>query len=452
MDVRAQRSGTERPDGSGRRSATATHRPRPGQGLNIGELLGEWQAIEIRAAHSYPECRGLTREQLEDIYQETTEALLTRPYQSEEHLRNALRTGLKHRALNLHRNERRRGQILAQSAPGMYVMAQAQASENAPELATDVHQDRLIVSEFLTELSAIEQRVFWLLAEGMQYRAIAPVLGIDVNVARKASRSCERKRERWQLLYDTGRLCGFRAVTIQALQRGEATSEELAKRAFAHLESCANCRAEHKTNARRLRRSFQGEAAALLPPILVGRLGWITRASMLLHRFMPDGVPAGPGGVRERAAALLAGGGAAAKIAAGAATIAVLAGGTIATHVLDHGPAARAPHLASRPSGSARQTLTTPLVPALAPAVGQAPVRAPHQAPRSQRRRRASSAPGRVLASVHRANSGQADQREPGGFAYLGVPTSTPPAATSASAPAPEADAASQSGGGPFSP
>jgi DNA-directed RNA polymerase specialized sigma24 family protein len=456
MDVRAQRSGKERPNGSGRRSLTGLLRPRPGYGYDsewIGQVLGEWQAQEVRAARNFPECRGLSTEQLEDIYQETTEALLRRPYQTEEHLRNALRMGLKHRALNLHRDERRRGQILAQSAPGMYVMAEEREGRNAPELAALVEQDRLIVSEFLTELTDVEQRVFGWIVEGLQYRAIASVEGIEVNVARNASRSCERKRERFQLLYDTGRLCGFRSATIRALQSGEATSEELATRAFAHLESCAHCRAEHKTNARRLRRSFQGEAAALLPPILVGRLGWVTRARMLLHRFMPGGVPAGPGGVRERAAALLAGGGAAAKIAAGVATVAVIAGGTIATHVLDHGPSARAHHLASRSSGSARQALTTPLVPALAPTVGQAPVRAPRQASRGQRRRRGGSAPGRVLASVHRASSGGAGrQREPGCFACLGVPTSTPPAATSASAQAPEAHAASQSGGGPFSP
>ncbi|HLB21355.1 MAG TPA: hypothetical protein VK605_04560, partial [Solirubrobacteraceae bacterium] len=66
----------------------------------MGEVLGEWQAQEIRLARGYAECRGLSTEQLEDIYQETSVALLSRPYQTEEHLRNALRTGLKHRALN----------------------------------------------------------------------------------------------------------------------------------------------------------------------------------------------------------------------------------------------------------------------------------------------------------------------------------------------------------------
>jgi len=281
----------------------------------------------------------------------------------------------------------------------------------------------------------------------MQYRAIAPVLGIDVNVARKASRECERKRERWQLLYDTGRLCGYRAVTIEALQRGETASEELAERAFAHLESCAHCRAEHKTNARRLRRSFQGQAAALLPiPVLVGHLGLLARLDlrlrMLLHRFVADGLPAGSGGVRERAAALLAGGGMAAKVAAGVATVAVIAGGTIGAHVLDHGTLARHRHLGS-PSVTAPSAVPSPLS-------ARPPVRreatASHQASRASRHGVRSTS--RHLVSSHGPTSSQAsDQREPGGFAYLGVPT-----ATSASAPAEAAHTASQSGGGPFTP
>jgi DNA-directed RNA polymerase specialized sigma24 family protein len=463
MDVRAQQSVKGTTD-SGQRSVTGVLRPRPGVGHDsdwIGQVLGEWQAQEVRAARNYPECRGLNTEQLEDIYQETTVALLRRPYQSEEHLRNALRVGLKHRALNLHRDERRRGQILARSAPGMYLMAEVREGENAPESAALVHQDRLIVSEFLTELTDVERRVFGWIVEGLQYRAIASIEDIEVNAARNASRSCERKRERFQLLYDTGRLCGFRSATINALQSGEATSEELAERAFAHLEGCPHCRAAHKTNARRLRRSFQGQAAALLPPVLIGRLGWLTRAKMLLYRLLPDGVPGGSGGVRERAAALLAGGGAAAKVAAGVATIALIAGGTIATHVLDQRATAHPRHTASRPAQPPRQTLTTPTLPSFAPTFRQAAVRsAPRAAaPRHRAHRGRASAPGRVRTGGHRASPSRGAspsqaprQREPGGFAYLGVPTSTPPASTPERPRAPEARTSSQSGGGPFSP
>jgi RNA polymerase sigma factor (sigma-70 family) len=454
MDVKSQASEDTLPERGSRRPGYGSLRRKRAPGGSsewVGEVLGEWQAQEIRSARSFPECRGLSTEQLEDIYQETTVALLSRPYRTEEHLRNALRTGLKHRALNLHRDERRRGQILAYSAPGMHVMAEASAGQDAPELAAIVQQDRSIVSEFLTELSAIEQRVFWLLAEGMQYRAIAPVLGIEVNVARNASRACERKRERFQLLYDTGRLCGFRAATILALQSGEATSEELAERAFAHLDSCAHCRAEHKTNARRLRHRFQGQAAALLPvPVLLGHVGWLVRFDVrlrtLLHRFAPDGVPVGPGGVRERAAALIAGGGAAAKLAATVATV-VVVGGTIgATHVLDSGTSERHRHVTARHASLTQQASAIPSPLSSPPIVEQAATPR-HQASRAKRGG-GRAAPRRTASSGHLVSSGQSlGQREPGGFAYLGVPSSTPP-----SAPSAPAQIASQSGGGPFSP
>ncbi|HEX8714759.1 MAG TPA: sigma-70 family RNA polymerase sigma factor, partial [Solirubrobacteraceae bacterium] len=277
-------------------------------------------------AQSYPECRGLSREQLEDLYQETVIALLARPYRSEEHLLNALRKGIRHRALNLHRDERRHQRILADSAPGIHAAAEASADGDAPELAAIVRQDRLIVSEFLTELSPLEQRVFWLLAEGMGYRAIGPALGLQLNVARKATRSVERKRERFQVLYDTGRLCGYRSAAIRSLQSGHATTEELAERAFAHLDSCPHCRAQHKTNAQRLRNRFQGQAAALLPmPALAQHLGWLARVDARLRtwleRLLPGGAPAGPGGAREGAIALIAGGGLGAKVAATVATV-----------------------------------------------------------------------------------------------------------------------------------
>jgi RNA polymerase sigma factor (sigma-70 family) len=294
----------------------------------IGEVLGEWQRTELRIARGFAECRGLSTEQLEDIYQETALALLSRPYGSEEHLRNALRHGIKHRALNMHRDTRRRAQILAQSAPTMQRIAESRESQAGPEEAALAEQDRLIVREFLTELDELEQRVFWLIADGMRYRAIASALQIPVNEARNASRSCERKRERFQLLYDTGRLCGYRAATIQALQAGEVTTDELAQRAFAHLEACASCRAEHKINAKRLGRSFKDQVVGLLPvPAFKGHLAWLG---------LP-GLRAGGRHALRRVAAAMGTGGAGAKLAVGITTVAVIAGGTLSTsHVLEH--------------------------------------------------------------------------------------------------------------------
>jgi DNA-directed RNA polymerase specialized sigma24 family protein len=448
MAVRVGRTAGGQRNGPRGSIATAVA-PGSGPGLTserVGEVLGNWQRPELRIARGFGECRGLTAQELEDIYQDTVEVLLQRRYASEEHLRNALRSGLKHRALHFHRDEGRRGEILAESAPTFHVPEQA--GYNSTERTALIREDRLVVTEFLTELSPLEQRVFWLLAEGMKYRLIAKVLSMEVNAARNATRACEKKREHFQLLYDTGRLCGYRAGTIQALQAGESTSHELANRAFAHLESCASCRAEHRTNARRLRHRFQDQAAILLPmPVFMARLGWLVRldarARTLQHRFAPDGLPLGPGGARERAVALLVGAGAASKLAVGVATVAVIAGSTIgATHVLDHKPAPHRHHAASRATATpiAAQPVTAP--PALRAAAqprGSA-VPARKEQARTRAHRRASSR------SAARTSSPGA-QREPGGFAYLGVPTES----SSTSAPAP-ARSASQSSGGLFSP
>ena len=123
--------------------------------------------------------------------------------------------------------------------------------------------------------------MFWLVAEGLRYRAIAPVLGIEVNEARRAARSCERERERFQLLYDTGRMCGYRAHTIRALKDGRGASQRLAAAAFAHLDGCARCRAEHRTNAGRLRRSFQRDSLALIgAPFLAHPAGLFARVQL----------------------------------------------------------------------------------------------------------------------------------------------------------------------------
>ncbi len=452
MDIQAQGSGANGPGrtaGEVLNPASIPDKRRAFGPERIGQILGEWQAPELRVARGYAECRGLSTEQLEDIYQETALALYSRPYQSEEHLRNALRTGLKHRALRLHRDERTRRRILIRSAPGLRLMAHAIEGQRAPEPAALAKEDRLIASEFMTELTEEEQRVFAWIADGLQYRAIASVLEMSVNEARNLTRSCAHKRERFQLLYDAGRLCGYRAQTIQALQDGEATSEELAERAFAHLDSCAHCRAEHKTNANRLRRSFRDQAAALLPvPALVGHLGWLTRfglrARTLQHRLVADGLPLGQGGVRERAAALLTGTGVAAKVATGVATVAVIAGGAVATHVLNHAPAHHTHHVVHR-----AETVPHATVPAALVGASPGPSLASHVHPTVHIPRHLHhSKPSRVLGAHQSARQSTVRQREPGGFAYLGVPTAT---STPTGSPEP-AHTATQSSGGAFSP
>ncbi len=195
MEIGERRAGAGSPDGEpgqGGTAAPGNGRVRPFGSQRPGQILGEWQKRELRIARGFAECRGLSTEQLEDLYQETALALYRRAYDSEEHHRNALRDGIKKRALRLHRDERRHGRIIARGTPGFRVMAEAREREGAPELAALAREDRLIASEFSTELSEQERRVFGGLVEGLAYRAIATALGIPENDARKIARECDR--------------------------------------------------------------------------------------------------------------------------------------------------------------------------------------------------------------------------------------------------------------------
>jgi len=131
--------------------------------------------------------------------------LLEREFQSEEHLRNALRFGIRRRALRLHRDRRRRVEILSENASAILRVAEHTQRRAWPEEAALRTADLSIVSDFASELDGLELRVFALIAEGMRYRAIATRLGVPVNDARSAYRSYERKRQRFQLLYEAGR-------------------------------------------------------------------------------------------------------------------------------------------------------------------------------------------------------------------------------------------------------
>ena len=79
-------------------------------------------------------------------------------------MRNALRHGVPRRALNAHRDQRRRCEILAEHAPAIH--RAAENSQSGPEDSALAAQDRLIAKEFLAELDPVERQVFALSAEG----------------------------------------------------------------------------------------------------------------------------------------------------------------------------------------------------------------------------------------------------------------------------------------------
>lgn len=279
-----------------------------------------------------------------------------------------------------------------------------------------------------------------------------------MNEARKALCSCERKRERFQILYESGRLCGYRAQTITAIEEGQPVTAELARRAYTHLRACGACRTEHNSSAGKLRAAFQAQAAALAPlPLLASRLPLLTRIQLRTRSLAPRLTahalrPVGGGVLRERAATLLAGGGVAGKLAAGVATVALIAGGTIgATRALQHHAArSEAAHAPRREANVDSSSLDSHSAAAIAAAVHA--IASSHTAPAAAKARNAGRASG---------------QREPGGFAYLGVPNqaSKPPRSQRASVagtdpveppqqPAPQStpEGEDQHGGGPFTP
>ncbi len=401
----------------------------------IAVILDGCRHREMRIARRFVECRGFSRQQLEELYQDTSIELLRRRYYGEEHVRRALREGIKGRARNLRRDERRRGEIYTESAPSIHAAEQARGAQETPEQLVLARQDRLLITEFLAELSEFEREVFWHIVEGLGYNRIATLLGEPANKVRSAVASCERKRELFQKLHDSGRLCGYRAATIKALLEGQAATHELARLAVVHVEGCPRCRAEHKTNAQRLRRAFERQAAALIPPTLGLLSRTSSRSRTFAQRLRPDWLQVGQGGVRERALVLLAGGGASAKLTAGIVTAAVIAGASVtATHALRHEHHRRPPH---RLVAAIRPALVTRLA-----ALAQPTPTPTHDGTAKHHR-----APGRdVVAHDARGDSG--NRSEPGGFAYLGVPAatkSTPP-------PVQQTARAATQTGGAFSP
>jgi hypothetical protein len=415
---------------------------------DTANLTAEWRDRELRSIGGWVQCRGLSPEQLEDIYQETVVELLDRRHRDQEHLRYALRSGIRMRAMNMRRDGRRHEEILAASEPELRLLTDARQAREQPEQIVLKDQDRLIAWEFMTELSDIEKRTYQLMVDGMGADRIARTRGIPVNDARRLIEACERKREVFQVLYERGRLCGYRASTIEALLRGESSTQELADRAFAHLDSCPRCRAEHKTNANRLRRSFRDQVAALLPvPVIATHLDWTEklglRARIIQHRLSVGDLPFSSPGARERATMLFAGGGLTGKLAAGTATLALLAGGAIdAARTLEHH--ATRSHQKTPPVASTIESEPNPQLQQAVFAFSH-PTHSSHHAPTPGRG--LPMMPGHVVPiRPAKRTLSPGRQHEPDSLAYLGIPANRPASSVS------RTHSPEQRGGGPFSP
>jgi RNA polymerase sigma factor (sigma-70 family) len=397
----------------------------------LGELLDDWRARELRLARRFRACADLAEEQLQDLYQEAVTALLAQRFTDELKLRDALRAQIRLRALQVHRDERNHRNIRARYAPGIQRLAQARASEQTPEQQLLEDEDRLVIREFLLgELTPFEREVFWWKSQsGLSsgYNRIARRVGRPVPEVRRALRSAEQKSDRFAVLYSTGRLCGYRSQTIQALKEGKPNSTQQLDQAIAHLEACRACRAEHHLTADGLRDTFEQQAAVALAPLIPGlpsqhhnaRIALKGRsqraASRALERYHH---------LHDRLAGVYLASTNGGKVVR-AAGLALLAGGTLtATHVLT--PTSHPTHPAT----------TVPVPPtlsssALAPLAttstawhAQRPTSSPPLKP--VRPRATPSHLPRAPGHVVTPGTVQPPNREPGGFAYLGVSPKQP--------------------------
>lgn len=209
-------------------------------------LFAQLRSGELRIARTFKECVGIDVAAVEELFDATMIALLSRPFESEDHLRSALRLGIKQRALNLHRDRATHSRILEQAAPTMQADREEQSWSEDPERACIAYENALLVNEFLAQLTKSQRKVFALMAKGRGSRAISTKLEIDPNTARNEMRFCEYERKRFLIIYEAGRLCGYRSQAICAVLSGRRTNELARDQARVHLRRCRSCQAKHR--------------------------------------------------------------------------------------------------------------------------------------------------------------------------------------------------------------
>jgi DNA-directed RNA polymerase specialized sigma24 family protein len=315
-------------------------------------LLFEWRPAELRKAQG--QFRRLGVHDLEQIYDETVEVLLSRPHDHEQHLQRALRIGIRLRALMLLRDRAIHRRVVDEAAPVMQADGEDRAWSVHPEKAVLAREDDFIIGEFIAELTLDERRAFALLAEGKSWRAIATALGMPENEARNVTRSVERKRERFVTLFESGRLCGCRSRTIDEVLAGEQTGELAWRQALAHVRHCRECRAEHQVTFAQLRARFDREALALLPLPVAGsaHISLVDRVLAVLERpvRLLERLSGGGGVARERVVEAAAATGVTAKVAVSVAGVVAVVATGVTVGVHEASPGHRHHHVTSAPT------------------------------------------------------------------------------------------------------
>ena len=315
-----------------------------------------------------------TPEDAEDAYQRGVEILLTKaPTTAEEELVPWLRTVVKHEAWAIRRQRER-------AAP---VADDGDVPEPPTEVALTHDQaerlDRLrLGAEAMRQLKPQEVRALLLKAEGYSYKQIQEITGWTYTKVNRCLTEGRRAFLDRVAGIEAGGECERLAPLLSKLVDGEATAEDLTA-LRPHIRTCLSCRA-----ALREFRAAPATAAALVPAAgfaASGRPPLLDAPARLLETLA--GWTQKAHGAVEMASAQ--------KVAAVAASTAVLAGGGAAT--VDR--VTTEPHKA-RPAPRAERARTeTPARVVAVPAPAPAPqARAVHpvaraESPRARRERRA---------------------------------------------------------------
>lgn len=341
------------------------------------ELISRYGPQILAAARRY----SLNPDDAEDAYQRGLEILLTKaPTTSEAELVPWLKTVVKHEAFAIRQQRERAAPVTEHE-----VLERAGDHGDPLDEQAERYERLRIGAEALGRLKPQEVRCLLLRAEGYSYKQICELTGWTYT---KVNRCLTEGRAAFLKRLDgiqSGAECERLAPLLSALADGEAGAEDMAA-LRPHLRGCLACRATLREY-----RSAPARVAALLPgpALLAGHGGGLGRWLESVAGALSDRATSLAASVSDRASTLAMKGHGAAeiasaqKVAAVAASTAVLAGGGVATvATLERGERA-APR--AQPAAVAAE----PVAASAPPATTAAPPRATLSAREAERRRAA---------------------------------------------------------------
>jgi RNA polymerase sigma factor (sigma-70 family) len=232
----------------------------------IAALLERWRARVLSEMGRRRLWRGASTAELEDQFQDVALVLCSREFQSEEHLRRALWTGLGFRARDFWKAARRREIPVGEFFEEIIGDDRLAAVEDAAATAADQRQ----VTDCLAELDAQERVVYKLTkGEGLSRRRVGKHLGLSEAEVLRVLYRAQRKIDQVAVLVVAGRLCGRRLPAIRSLARGQARGLTL-EQARAHIAHCQDCLLAFREE----RAALSHRVAALLPlPVVASQDG-----------------------------------------------------------------------------------------------------------------------------------------------------------------------------------